>query len=705
MRKTRLNLDPSGLASSETKKLVSLWVLRMLVNLGGYKEFNNIRNEEKVLELFDKTTDDILLDEPSYRKLSQSNKTSLLEFFTKQLKIYDKQKQPKLPRVLSSNIDKLSLVTSLNSYEKQILGFVIMLNSVTMLEDVTDIFSNIQTNGVIEILSVVLSIDRTIVRRSVMPNSTLCKTGLLSFEKNSASFISKVELISRAFADRMTSMDCDLFDILKEVVRKCDSGKLNMCDYEQINTFNEILIPYLRKCVASAKVGVNILIYGQPGTGKTEYVKTVAKELGLQLAEISFADDDEEPMEPEYRLKALKFAQTFFAKQKSLLLFDEAEDVFTLSTSNIFSFTKSTQKNKAWINRALEQNIIPTIWVTNSIYGLDEAVLRRFDMVFEIPMPTKKKKQELISKECGSLITDELAQNLASCEYLSPAILSKTVDVIRDIKLSTQESSSKALETLLSSFMEAQGKRYEKISQKHSSNLSYNPEYINSDMELNTISGGIKATKNARICLYGPPGTGKSAFGKWIADELDKPLLLKKGSDLISMYVGGTEKNIANAFREAVEDSAVLVIDEVDSFLQDRRAAQKSWEITAVNEMLVQMENFNGVFIATTNLIEGLDQASLRRFDLKLKFDYLSKMQRLNMFTDFCKTLGIDNGSSKINSEIARLDNLTPGDFAAVNRQSRFNPIKDCTDLVDRLYKECEIKDGDKSSIKMGFVN
>ncbi|SFV60837.1 ATPase, AAA family [hydrothermal vent metagenome] len=89
------------------------------------------------------------------------------------------------------------------------------------------------------------------------------------------------------------------------------------------------------------------------------------------------------------------------------------------------------------------------------------------------------------------------------------------------------------------------------------------------------------------------------------------------------MWVGGTEKNIANAFREAKEEKAVLVFDEVDSFLADRTGAKQSWEVTQVNEMLVQMENFDGIFIATTNLMDNLDRASLRRFDLKLEFSYL----------------------------------------------------------------------------------
>jgi SpoVK/Ycf46/Vps4 family AAA+-type ATPase len=222
-------------------------------------------------------------------------------------------------------------------------------------------------------------------------------------------------------------------------------------------------------------------------------------------------------------------------------------------------------------------------------------------------------------------------------------------------------------------------------------------------MDLTQLLGGIKDSSSARLCLYGVPGTGKSAFGKWIARELDKPFLLKKGSDLISMYVGGTEKNIARAFREATDEGAVLVFDEVDSFLQDRRTAKASWEVTQVNEMLVQMENYEGIFIATTNLMSGLDQASLRRFDLKLEFGYLTSENAMRLFEAEAKMLGIDTIERSVRSAVESLNQLAPGDFAAVRRQSRFAPIKTADDLFDRLRDEVAIKE-EGAEKKMGFL-
>jgi SpoVK/Ycf46/Vps4 family AAA+-type ATPase len=100
----------------------------------------------------------------------------------------------------------------------------------------------------------------------------------------------------------------------------------------------------------------------------------------------------------------------------------------------------------------------------------------------------------------------------------------------------------------------------------------------------------------------------------------------------MSKYVGETEQQMAAMFREAEAEKAVLLLDEADSFLQDRRGAQRTYEVTEVNEMLQGMERYNGIFICTTNLLDRLDQAALRRFTFKIKFKPLTRAQRETMF-------------------------------------------------------------------------
>ncbi|UKI42714.1 MAG: ATP-binding protein [Candidatus Melainabacteria bacterium] len=110
------------------------------------------------------------------------------------------------------------------------------------------------------------------------------------------------------------------------------------------------------------------------------------------------------------------------------------------------------------------------------------------------------------------------------------------------------------------------------------------------------------------------PELQKSSYARYLAEQLGIEVLLKRASDLISPYVGETEQNIAAAFSEAKSKKAMLIFDEADTFLQDRNNAVRSWEVAQVNEMLTQMEAAEYPFICTTNLLDTLDEASLRRF-------------------------------------------------------------------------------------------
>src|SRR5690606_27792777 len=156
--------------------------------------------------------------------------------------------------------------------------------------------------------------------------------------------------------------------------------------------------------------------------------------------------------------------------------------------------------------------------------------------------------------------------------------------------------------------------------------------HVETRFEIPRIVQALKARGHGALCFYGAPGTGKTALGEYIAEHLGRPLIIKQASDLVSKYVGETEQNMAAMFREASDEKAVLLLDEADSFLLDRRGAQRSYEVTEVNEMLQQMERHDGVFICTTNLLDRIDQAALRRFTFKIKFKPLTAPQRERMF-------------------------------------------------------------------------
>jgi SpoVK/Ycf46/Vps4 family AAA+-type ATPase len=181
---------------------------------------------------------------------------------------------------------------------------------------------------------------------------------------------------------------------------------------------------------------------------------------------------------------------------------------------------------------------------------------------------------------------------------------------------------------------------------------------------------------------------------RYLAERLDMEVRLQRASDLLNMFVGGTEANIARAFARARTAGEFLVFDEADSFLNDRRGAQRSWEVTAVNEMLTWMESHPLPFACTTNLLDAVDPAAMRRFTFKLRFDYLDEQRVQAAFTGF---FGAEWPES-----IPLADCLAPGDFAVVKRRAQILGIEDPVRLAKMLAEECRHKPG--RSRGMGFL-
>ena len=180
--------------------------------------------------------------------------------------------------------------------------------------------------------------------------------------------------------------------------------------------------------------------------------------------------------------------------------------------------------------------------------------------------------------------------------------------------------------------------------------------------------------------------------------------MVQRVSDLVSPYVGQTEQNLAKAFEKASQDGSVLLLDEVDSFLQDRRKARQSWEVTAVNEMLTQMESYRGLFIASTNLISDLDEASLRRFDMKIHFGYLTQPQVQQLFGAHLLALKLKDPAKAADLRLKNEQQLTPGDFASVARRARFKPFATANELASALIAESRLKTAGQQR-PIGFVH
>lgn len=420
--------------------------------------------------------------------------------------------------------------------------------------------------------------------------------------------------------------------------------------------------------------GFNILLYGTPGTGKSSFAQVLAQSAKLNLYPVGVCNNGEE--EKNYRLQQL-YRKQFLLKtvKNTCLLLDEGEDIFS---------SLETRTSKVEINNLLENNEVPVIWTTNKIHRMDPAYIRRFTLAVCFDKPPVEMRQKIWNKYLSAnKITYTKGDTLALAKKyeVQPSMIAGAAQAARMAKGGlpiVQEHLSFMIQAL-------NGGR--KNPEEEKTNIRFYPALIHADMDLQALTTQLTrlGRLNFSLCLYGASGTGKSAYARYLADKLGLEVVQRRASDLISCYVGETEQNIAKAFAQAREDKSLLIFDEADSFLRDRSTAARSWEVSSVNEMLTWMENHPYPFICTTNLMESLDPASLRRFSFKVKYNFLTSQQVKEAFDYFF-------GIKIALAETAGLDKLTPGDFTLVKNKAeilgtstQFSAVKEMLETEQKL--------------------
>lgn len=675
------------------------WLLRLLVPLGGHKQW---------IGSFSFSDDDLARAIGLGHWVDDDNYDFDPSRIIKQLRRAHAQAEAKsckaaLPNVLTGNCARLASLVGLNEIEQKILAFAVLLHGDPLLDEASGLLGNISSMRIARVLSVLLDAPVGDIQKALMPKGLLAQTGLVTVDESGLfNLRSKLDLLDRGLSGRMLIHEDDPANLFNDAFSPAPPATLELSNFSHVRDMVDLLLPHLQHTLAQGDTGVNVLIYGRPGTGKTQLTRVVAQMLDAELFQVSSEDSEGDPIDGERRLRAYRAAQGVLSNRRALLIFDEAEVIF--SDGGIFDVLSTAQKRKAWVNLALENNSVPCIWLSNSIQGVDPAFVRRFNIVFELPVPPRHQRSQLIEKACGNMLDRGAIERMASLPYLCPALITRAADVGRTVFNNIpSEKRAGAVERLVEQTLAAQGYPKQLLSRKASLPTFYNPAYLNAGTDLSALVDGIAKTGSARICLYGPPGTGKTAFGHWLSASLSRPLYTKRVSDLVTPYVGETEQNIAGAFREASADGAILLFDELDSFLIDRRIAQHHWQTTEANEMLSQMEYFSGVFLATTNAMGCIDQAALRRFDVKLEFDYLRPDQAWELFTQHIAALHLPAPDMHLSASLEHLTVLTPGDFLAVARQVRLRPVATAEDFLTALRGECEMKEGRKQK-RIGFV-
>lgn len=671
---------------SISDELLTLWLLRILVPLEGYKQLVQ-RHQFGDDEIARKTGLGKFLDNPDEEYDVKRINASLKS----QWRTAERRSVFTENTLVTRNVRLLGEALGLSEVEMQIVHFVVFAKNNRLLETALEMLGAMQPHKIEHVLSICLGVDPLKIQEAMNLDGALFKTGVLWIDGGGFySFSLKLELLAN-LADEMQLHHEKPLSLFHNSLVSSPPAKLHPDNYPHLARDIDVLRKYCTDAHLTSRPGVNVLIYGMPGSGKTEFVRMLAAELGSEVYEVATQDQRGTPLKPRARFNSYRMAQTVLSASKAILLFDEVEDVFYDAGDEP---GKDGNKSgiKAWVNQLLENNAVPTFWLANHVKLVDPAFIRRFDYVIELNAPPRSVRLRVLDNYLADLpVSTAWKQQIAEHDELVPAVIERAAKVVRAMNggcsvVDTEQNLSR----VLSNTLDALGlKPLPTVSSSNSAD--YRLDILNSDCDMQQVRDGLALHRQGKICLYGPPGTGKTAFGRHIATSLDLPLLVKRASDILSPYVGMTERNMARVFRQATAEGSVILLDEADTFLRNRTGAKQSWEVSEVNEILTQMESFDGIFVASTNLMDALDTAALRRFDLKIRFGYLGPDQAWTLFEDLAKKLGFEPHAS-LKIAVSKLRILTPGDFANVLRQSRLRKLSTCEDIYQRLVAECEAK-------------
>jgi len=668
---------------------IRLWILRSLVLLGDTGNFPEKDNPAH------KTLARVLGLDVCGKKPKAQRPNAVLSRLRSQLKKAESDATSSVENSESSplcaNIRRLQSLLGLHDDEALLLHFVIALHTHTLLAAALNA-SGKPTSGALffKTLSVLLALPQDRIcelldKDAPLPRIGMVKLGLAPGEEIRA----QLKPLSSDFACQSVTSPREPMELFEDTVKPVAAQDMPIDDFDHLSDNISLALTYLRVALKTRQPGAHLLIKGKSAHDGLQFARLLVAELAMPLLEIVGESQE---------LVSHHTAQAICGQRAGLVLSSIALDEAV--TPQMARFLKTNPTPILWYVRAGENSRF------HADLG-DDGLHEHVGLVLHLDPPDVETRRRWLNRHCGELLPESVRLQLSAHPRLSPRVVKQSITTLKllqpDIPLDRR---AHVLEHMLTAHLQIHKKGSANTEHPESPSKptdGYDTRFINTRERVEPLIETLRSTGRARICLYGPPGTGKTAFAHHLSRQLGRPLHIKRCSDLLGPYVGESEEKIAAAFSQARKDKGVLLMDEVDSLLSDRTHAVRSWEITRINEMLTQLDEFPGIFMASTNRFEHLDPAVMRRFDLKLGFEPLRPDQAWELLCLHLQRAGLGPPADALSPQLSRLSQLTPGDFAVVENRHRFYPLADAPTWIDALEQECRHKPGNGPRSTIGF--
>jgi transitional endoplasmic reticulum ATPase len=431
-----------------------------------------------------------------------------------------------------------------------------------------------------------------------------------------------------------------------------------------------------------------ILLHGPPGVGKTFFARAIAGEYDLNLMHVSTGDLIG-GIQGQSAQNIDKAFQTAAQNLPCLLFFDEFDSIAQRRDNS------PDQESRRTVNQLLtsleayrDERRLLVMAATNDVSHLDPAVIRpgRFDRQIRIDLPDAKAREAIFRAELDDRPTAgdvELAELVRRTEGLTPAAISKIVDTaaLEVFREATESGQNLQLDTahLLSAVERHGGQDRPLVEHWTWDSLILDPAIKAQLQQLQAVIEDPEAAVRfgveppTGLLLAGPPGTGKTSVAKVLAAQAKCSFYPISGADVISKWVGESERNIRQLFERArANRPSIVFIDEIDAVAGSR--GQVETHDSHVNQLLSEIDGVSGqrgVFvIGATNRPDQLDPALLRGGRLSRTIvlglpDEEARHALLCLMTARMPTVGVDL------EQLARdSDGLSPADLKGLCQEA-----------------------------------